>query len=278
MIRRAGLEPDKRLGQHFLLDPAILERIARAPGPLDDRPVLEIGPGPGGLSRALLARHARLVAIERDRRCILALEPLVDRAQGRLTLIEADALDIDIAELAQELRIERPWAIVANLPYNIGTELLVRWLHRLDVVASMHVLLQKEVVLRITAQPRTAAFGRLAVLCQSLCRVRRCFDLPAGAFHPPPKVTSSLVELLPRQPDERPAGARLAALEAVSRAAFGKRRKMLRSSLKALTPEAERLLGGAGIAPERRAETLTLLEFQTLADTWLALKGSRGTA
>lgn len=195
-----------------------------------------------------------------------------------MTLLEADALAVDIGALALELAIDRPWVIVANLPYNIGTELLVRWLHRLDVVASLHLLLQKEVVQRLGGQPGSSAYGRLAVLAQSLCRVRRCFDLPPGAFLPPPKVTSSLVELRPRPVDERPAGALLAAIEAVSAAAFGQRRKMLRSSLKALTPQADALLAAAGIAGERRAETLTLAEFRTLAQAWLALRGSRGTA
>jgi 16S rRNA (adenine1518-N6/adenine1519-N6)-dimethyltransferase len=230
------------------------------------------------LTRALLDRGARVVAIERDPRCIGALQALVVEAAGRLTLLEADALDVDIAELKTRLGIAGPWAIVANLPYNIGTELLVRWLHRLDVVASLHLLLQKEVVARITAAPATSAYGRLAVLCQSLCTVRRCFDLPPGAFHPPPKVTSSLVELLPRPAGQRPEGAELEALEAVSRAAFGQRRKMLRSSLKALTADPAALLGAAGIAAERRAETLTLAELERLAAAWRTIRRSRGTA
>ncbi len=278
MIRDHGLAPDKRLGQHFLLDPAILGRIAAAAGDLAGRPVLEIGPGPGGLSRELLDRGARLVAIERDPRCLRALQPLAAAAAGRLTLIEADALEVDIGALAQTLAIDGHWAIVANLPYNIGTELLVRWLHRLDWVAAMHLLLQKEVVLRITADPGGGDYGRLAVLCQSLCRVRRCFDLPPGAFLPPPKVSSSLVELLPRPVALRPQGRDLAALEAVTRAAFGQRRKMLRSSLKALTVDPIPLLVSAGINPERRAETLTLAEFAALAEAWRSLKRSRGTA
>jgi 16S rRNA (adenine1518-N6/adenine1519-N6)-dimethyltransferase len=206
------------------------------------------------------------------------LRPLEAAAEGRLTLIEADALDIDIVALGQALGIEGPWAIVANLPYNIGTELLVRWLHRLDWVSSLHLLLQKEVVSRITAAPDTSDYGRLAVLCQSLCTVRRCFDLPPGAFHPPPKVTSSLVELLPRAATERPSGQELEALEAVTRAAFGQRRKMLRSSLKALTTDPSALLDAIGIAPERRAETLTLADFAALADAWRTLRRSRGTA
>lgn len=193
-------------------------------------------------------------------------------------MIEADALGIDIARLAAEQGVVEPWAIVANLPYNIGTELLVRWLHRLDHVASLHLLLQKEVVERITAAPGSPGFGRLAVLCRSLCTVRRCFDLAPGAFHPPPKVTSSLVELLPKPPGERPSGDRLQALEAVSRAAFGQRRKMLRTSLKALTDDSARLLATAGIAADRRPETLRLEDFLNLAEAWRTLRWSRGTA
>ena len=240
--------------------------------------MLEIGPGPGGLTRALLGRGARVVAIERDPRCVLALAELGTTAGEALAVIEADALGVDIAALAKSRGLTEPWLIVANLPYNIGTELLVRWLHRLDAVASMHLLLQKEVVERITAAPASPGFGRLAVLCQSLCTVRRCFDLQPGAFHPPPKVTSSLVELIPRAPGERPSGALLEALEAVSRAAFGQRRKMLRSSLKALTNDPLQLLEATGIAPDRRPETLSLAEFAALADAWRALKRNRGTA
>ncbi len=193
-------------------------------------------------------------------------------------LLEADALDVDIEALRSTLQVDTPWAIVANLPYNIGTELIVRWLHRLDAIASLHVLLQKEVAARLVAATSTSAYGRLAVLAQSLCRVRRCFDLPPGAFLPPPKVVSSLVELLPRPAAERPSPAVLAALEAVSKAAFGQRRKMLRSSLKSLTPEPEKLLASVNIAPERRAETLSLAEFRALAEAWLVMRRSRGTA
>lgn len=219
-----------------------------------------------------------MVAIERDQRCITALAELEAASSGRLVLIEADALSVDIEEVWRRLAIDRPWAIVANLPYNIGTELIVRWLHCLDVVGSMHVLLQKEVAARLVAATGTSAYGRLAVLAQSLCRVRRCFDLPPGAFQPPPKVVSSLVELLPRPAAERPPPELLASLEAVSKAAFGQRRKMLRSSLKSLTPEPEPLLASVGIAAERRAETLSLAEFRALAEAWLALRRSRGTA
>jgi 16S rRNA (adenine1518-N6/adenine1519-N6)-dimethyltransferase len=279
VIKNAGLVPDKRLGQHFLLDPAILGRIAAAPGKLDGRPVLEIGPGPGGLSRALLDRGARLWAIERDRRCTAALAPLVEAAAGRLVLIEADALDVDIAELAREHAVDQPWAIVANLPYNIGTELVLRWLHRLDCVASLHVMLQKEVALRLAAEPGSGDYGRLALVAQSLCRVRRCFDIPAGAFQPPPRVTSSLVELIPLPATGRPSGDRLRAIEQIGRVAFGQRRKMLRASLKGLVPDPEPLLAAAGIAADRRPETLGLAEFDRLAAAWQTLrKAGGGTA
>ncbi len=223
-----------------------------------------------------------MVAIERDPRCVAALAELRAEAGAALRVIEADALAVDIDALAGSLEIDSPWLIVANLPYNIGTELLVRWLHRLESVASMHLLLQKEVALRVTASPGSSAYGRLAVLCQSLCQVRRCFDLGPGAFHPPPKVTSSLVELLPKPVADRPTGARLAALETVSRVAFGQRRKMLRRSLEALTSDPAGLLAAAGIAADRRPETLSLAEFMALADAGRQLgqtfKRSRGTA
>lgn len=238
--------------------------------------MLEIGPGPGGLSRALLARGCRLWAIERDRRCTAALAPLVEAAAGRLVLIEADALKVDIGELARDQGVTTPWAIVANLPYNIGTELLLRWLHRLDAVASLHVMLQKEVALRLAAEPGTGEWGRLALVAQSLTRVRRVFDIPPGAFHPPPKVTSSLVELIPRPAAERPTKDRLQALEQVGRVAFGQRRKMLRASLKGLVAEPQALLEAAGIAADRRPETLDLAELDRLAATWQRLRQPGG--
>ncbi len=238
--------------------------------------MLEIGPGPGGLSRALLARGARLWAIERDRRCVAALAPLVEAAAGRLVLIEADALEVDIGDLAVAQRAGVPWAIVANLPYNIGTALLLRWLHRLDAVASLHLMLQREVALRLTAGPGTPDWGRLAVLAQSLCRVERLFDIPKGAFHPPPRVTSSLVELIPRPEAERPPADRLQALEQVGRVVFGQRRKMLRASLRGLVADPPALLALAGIAAERRPETLDLAELDRLAAGFEALRRTGG--
>lgn len=259
-IRRAGLAPDKRLGQHFLLDPAILARIAAAAGPLAGRTVLEIGPGPGGLTRALLAAGAaRVVAVERDPRCVAALADLATAAAGRLRLVEADALAFDPSGLAPPGAL----LVVANLPYNIGTELLLGWLRRAECFDRLVLLFQREVALRLVAAPGGAAYGRLSVLAQLVCRVVRLFDLPPGAFLPPPRVASSLVRLVPR-PD-RPSGVELAAIERVTAAAFGRRRKMLRQSLKSLGPEPEALLAPLGIPPTLRAETLPPATFRALA-------------
>ncbi|MFO1037391.1 MAG: 16S rRNA (adenine(1518)-N(6)/adenine(1519)-N(6))-dimethyltransferase RsmA [Geminicoccaceae bacterium] len=260
MVRRHGLAADHRLGQHFLFDPTILDRIAQAATPLDAGIVVEIGPGPGGLTAALLKAGARrLVAVERDRRCIEALTELVTLADGRLELVAADAMDFDLAVVAQG----QPVRIVANLPYNIGTALLLGWLGRLDLVEVMVLMFQKEVALRLVASPGSDDYGRLAVLAQSLCRVERLFDLPAGAFHPPPKVASSVVRLTPL-PD-RPGPELTRALERVTAAAFGQRRKMLRSSLKSLGVPLDRLLAGTGVEPTRRAEELSIPTFQALA-------------
>jgi 16S rRNA (adenine1518-N6/adenine1519-N6)-dimethyltransferase len=258
-IRRHGLAADKRLGQHFLVDPAILARIAAAAAPLAGVTVVEVGPGPGGLTRALLATDAaRVVAVETDPRCVAALEELVAAAGGRLEVVAGDALALDRRELAAA-----PTAIVANLPYNIATELIVRWLRAPAGLVRVVVLVQREVAARLAAAPGTAAYGRLSVLAQWAARVEGLFDLPPGAFRPPPKVHSRVVRLTPYA--EPPVPARLAALERVTAAAFGQRRKMLRSSLKSLGREPGALCAAAGIDPARRAETLTLAEFAALA-------------
>ncbi|MCS6780513.1 MAG: 16S rRNA (adenine(1518)-N(6)/adenine(1519)-N(6))-dimethyltransferase RsmA [Geminicoccaceae bacterium] len=260
VIRRHGLAADKRLGQHFLLDPGILGRIALAAGPLSEATVLEVGPGPGGLTRALLAAGAaRVVAVERDPRCLVALAELAAAAAGRLLLVEADARTFSIEGLAPPGAL----VIVANLPYNIGTELLLGWLRKADAIARMVLLFQKEVALRLVAAPGSAEYGRLSVLAQLVCRVERLFDLAPGAFSPPPKVTSSLVRLVPR-PD-RPPAELLARVERLTAAAFGRRRKMLRQSLKPLWPEPEPVLAGLGIPGSARAEDLTPETFRRLA-------------
>src|SRR5436305_11038023 len=259
-IARHGLDARKRLGQHFLLDLNLTRRIARAAQPLDQGTVIEVGPGPGGLTRALLLEGAaRVVAIEVDPRAIAALRELQAVSGGRLEVIEADALAVDPATLGPP-----PRRIVANLPYNISTALLVRWLHAADAVADMVLMFQKEVVDRLVARPRSKEYGRLSVLAQHVCEVRRLFDVPPSAFVPPPKVTSSVARLTPR-----PAGQRLAdlrPLERVTAAAFGQRRKMLRGSLSGLFPDPVPVLEGLGLSPTARAEELLVQDFVRLAD------------
>lgn len=260
VIAAAGLAAKKSLGQHFLLDLNLTRRIARAAGDIQHATVLEIGPGPGGLTRALLAEGAaEVVAVERDARAVAALQPLVAAYPGRLELIEADALEFDPSPLFAR---GRPARIVANLPYNIGTVLLLQWLAQVPPFAGITVMLQKEVVERLAATPGSAAYGRLAVIAQWSHQVRRLFDVPARAFTPPPKVESSVVELIPREAPLAPADR--AALERVTAAAFGQRRKMLRGSLKSLG-DAEGLLSAAGIEPTRRAEEIPIEGFCALA-------------
>jgi len=259
-IRRHGLAADKRLGQHFLVDPAILARIAAAAEPLAGVTVVEVGPGPGGLTRALLATDAaRVVAVEADPRCVAALGDLVAGAAGRLEVVAGDALALDRRGLAPP-----PTAIVANLPYNIATELIVRWLRDPAGLERVVVLVQREVAARLAARPGGGAYGRLTVLAQWAARVEGLFELPPGAFRPPPKVHSRVVRLTPYAGPPIPA--RLATLERVTAAAFGQRRKMLRSSLKGLGREPEGLCAAAEIDPARRAETLTIAEFAALAN------------
>ncbi len=256
VIQAANLAADKRLGQHFLLDPTILDRIADLAEPLRDRPVLEVGPGPGGLTRALLRRGALVTAIEKDGRCLPLLERLGAAVPGRLRVVAGDALRLTLADLG----LERA-TIVANLPYNVGTALLLGWLKNLGRIEAMHLMFQKEVAARLTAAVGSPDYGRISVLASLTCRVERRFDLPPGAFHPPPRVTSSVVSLWPR-PD-RPDAATLMALGRVTAAAFGNRRKMLRQSLKPLG--AERLLAAAEVAPDLRAERVTPAQFLTMA-------------
>ncbi len=262
-IARHGLDARKSLGQHFLLDPAICARIAAQPGDLAGRHVLEIGPGPGGLTRALLETAAASVtAVEIDRRAIAALAELQAAHPQRLRVIEADALKLDTASL-----LPGPRVVVANLPYNIGSPLLVRWMREAAGFEALVLMFQLEVAERITAAPDTEGYGRLSVLAQWRCRCALLMRLPPGAFTPPPKVFSAVVGLTPLA--EAPSPALFAALERVTAAAFGQRRKMLRGSLKALGA-ADALLEAAGIAGERRAETLSVAEFDSLARALLA--------
>lgn len=258
VIARHGLSASKALGQNFLFDAQLLGRIARVPGDLDDAEVLEIGPGPGGLTRALLAAGARVTAIERDRRCIPALSELSDAYPGRLTVVEGDALAVN----ARELFAGKPH-IVANLPYNIGTALLIGWLSAewAPWWQTLTLMFQREVADRIVAAPGTDAYGRLAVLAQWRSSARIALPVHRSAFTPPPKVMSAVVHIVPR---EQPTGVSLPKLEALTAAAFGQRRKMLRQSLRGV-PGALDALEAEGIDPTRRAETVAVPEWVALA-------------
>ena len=259
VIARHGLAASKALGQNFLLDGQLLDRIARVPGPLAGKRVYEVGPGPGGLTRALLKAGAEVVAVERDRRCLPALAELGDAYPGRLTVIEDDALAIDEAAL-----MGAGAHIASNLPYNVGTALLVRWLTAEPwppFWASLTLMFQKEVAERIVAAPGTSAYGRLSVLAQFRSNATLSFPVHRSAFVPPPKVTSAIVHLTPAaQPD----GVRMKTLERLTAAAFGQRRKMLRQSLKSVEGAVD-ALNALNIDPTRRAETLEVAEFVTLA-------------
>jgi 16S rRNA (adenine1518-N6/adenine1519-N6)-dimethyltransferase len=262
-IARHGLDARKSLGQHFLLDPALCARIATAAGAMDGRHVLEVGPGPGGLTRALLATAAeKVVAVELDRRAVAALAELAAAHPGRLEVIEADALKVDPAAL-----LPAPRKVVANLPYNVATPLLVGWLRGAAALESMTLMFQQEVAERITAAPGTEMYGRLGVLAQWRCKATLLMALPPGAFSPPPRVSSAVVGLVPLPEDPGPA--LFATMERLTAAAFGQRRKMLRGALKSLG-DAEGLLAAAGIDGARRAETLTVAEFDRLARALLA--------
>src|SRR5437763_2242897 len=264
VIARHGLTAKKSLGQNFILDLNVTRRIARAAandesGPFGDATIIEIGPGPGGLTRALLETDARrIVAIERDRRALAALQELAAVYPGRLKLVEGDALALDPAAFT-----DAPRKIVANLPYNIATALLLRWLDNMGAYESLTLMFQREVAERLVATPRSPAYGRLSVIVQWLAEPKILFDLPPRAFVPPPKVTSSVVSLLPRAEPLAPASK--AALERVTAAAFGQRRKMLRASLRTLGIAPEPLLEAAGVTPTARAEELSVAEFCALA-------------
>ena len=259
IVRRHGLAAKKSLGQHFLFDLNLTRRIARAAGDLSAGTTIEVGPGPGGLTRGLLAEGAaKVVAIERDARALPALAEIAAFYPGRLEVVEGDAMAIDAASLGTP-----PRRIVANLPYNVGTQILLGWLARPDAFECIVVMLQKEVVERLVAPPDGDAYGRLAVATQWHWTARRLFDIAPGAFSPPPAVVSAVVELRPRAAPLAPADPHV--LERVTAAAFGKRRKMLRQSLKSLGHDAEALCADAGIDPTRRAETLSIPEFCALA-------------
>ena len=261
VIAHHGISARKSLGQNFLLDLNLTARIARASGDLRDAEVVEIGPGPGGLTRALLAEGARrVVAVERDPRCMQALAEISDYYPGRLEIIQGDATQIDIAS-----HVEPGARIVANLPYNVGTLLLTSWLGAGQWPpwwSSLTLMFQKEVAQRIVAQPGSKAYGRLSVLAQWRGTARSRFDVPPEAFTPAPKVTSSVVHLTP---EDAPEGVDASVVERLTLAAFGQRRKMLRQTLKGVSTDVTSLLDAASIIGTRRGETLSIAEFVALA-------------
>ncbi|AZG77846.1 ribosomal RNA small subunit methyltransferase A [Methylocystis rosea] len=305
VVARYGLDAKRSLGQNFLFDLNLTARIARAAGPFDDTIIVEIGPGPGGLTRALLEQGARVIAVERDPRCLPALEEIAAHYPGRLTIVEGDALEIDIAALVRthapvipdaretsdressadsETNASSPLdlrpvgndnrasaRICANLPYNVATALLTKWIaaEPWPSVFDRYVLMfQREVALRIVATPKERAdYGRLAVLCGWRTKARILFDVSPAAFTPPPKVTSSVIELTP---NPKPLHCDPRALARVTQAAFGQRRKMLRQSLKSLGVDASALLAAAGIDETKRAEEIDVAGFVALANALLA--------
>ncbi|MCM8556971.1 16S rRNA (adenine(1518)-N(6)/adenine(1519)-N(6))-dimethyltransferase RsmA [Sphingomicrobium sediminis] len=259
VIRRHGLSASKALGQNFILDRQLLARIAEIPGDLSGKNAFEVGPGPGGLTRALLDAGAHVVAVERDARCIPALSELVDEYDGRLNLVEGDAMDFDPRSV-----IDGGFHIAANLPYNIGTQLLTGWLESErwpPQWKSLTLMFQREVAERIVAEPGSSAYGRLSVLAQWRSVAKIAMKLPAAAFTPPPKVASAIVHIVPA---EAPVGVQPQTLSKLTAAAFGQRRKMLRQSLKKL-PGALEAIEALGIDPTRRPETVSVDEFVAIA-------------
>lgn len=255
LVNHYGLQANKAFGQNYLFDLNLTARIARLAGDISGHSVFEIGPGPGGLTRMLLAETdaEKIIAIEKDPRFIEALQPLVTLSEGKLTVIEGDALRTDLVALSPA-----PRAVIANLPYNVGTELLISWLHTPNEFSQFILMFQKEVALRIIAKPKTKAYGRLAVLAQNLCDAKIALNVPASAFTPPPKVTSSVIHLKPK-PDAHKVP--IATLEKLTAAAFGQRRKMLRQTMKPWL----HILEQANIDNSLRPEDLTVQDFLRLA-------------
>ena len=280
IIRRHGLSAKKSLGQNFLLDLNLTLRIARAAGPLDGVTVVEIGPGPGGLTRALLSQGAQVIAVERDSRAVAALAEIAAHYPGRLTVLEADALAVPWQQppALPPSPSPPPVRIVANLPYNIATALLLRWLFVQPWPPwydAMVLMFQREVAERIVARPGDKPYGRLGVMAGFRTEAKILFDIAPSAFVPQPKVTSSVVRLVPRQ---SPVPCEVGALERVTAAAFGQRRKMLRQSLRALVPDPQPLLEAASVEPSARAEEIGIEGFVALANAFAAQRGNGAAA
>ena len=281
-----NIVPDKKLGQNFLFDLSLCDKIAKTSGNIKDKIVLEVGPGPAGLSRAILAcGPAKLFVIEKDQRCIALLEE-IKTYFPQLEIMNADALNVKLSVipgLTRDPEIDKNWVpdilqakfrdddvankitIVANLPYNIGTELLFRWLDEIEYIESITIMLQKEVVDRICASPGSKTYGKLSIMCQLICDVEKEFDVSPAAFYPPPKVTSSIVRIVPK--NLQPAQAIIDMVRKITSQAFNQRRKMLKSSLKGLSPDIEAILINCGIDPQDRAENLSVDDFVRIAES-----------
>ena len=252
----------KSLGQNFLLDLNLTAKIANCAGNVEGKNIIEIGPGPGGLTRALLETNAdHVYALEKDDRCIAALQELAKFFPDKFTLTSADALKVNIADVCPAPRI-----VIANLPYNIATPLLISWLKQMNEFDSLTLMFQREVADRICAKTRTKAYGRISIISQWLCKVEKKFDLPPSAFTPPPKITSSVVHFIPLQ--DRKDNVKFEIMEKVTAAAFGQRRKMLRQSLKTLKTDTPALLEAANINPESRAEEIDIAGFIRLCEEY----------
>lgn len=268
VIAHNKLSADKRFGQNFLLDLNLTSKIARAAGDLSQGTIFEVGPGPGGLTRGLLMEGAQhVIAIEKDKRCLDILSDVIQAANGRLEVLQGDALEQDFTDMGNA-----PRRIVANLPYNIATPLLINWLAQASAFKSFTLMFQKEVAERITATPGTSAYGRLSVLCNWRCETRLLFTLPPRAFTPAPKVDSAVAHLIPYDKPHYPC--EMADLEIVTQAAFGQRRKMLRGSLKSLGVDLAIIFAETDIDPTARAESLTVEQFAALARCYRKLKGN----
>lgn len=265
VISKYGLMPKKNLGQNFLLDQNITDKIVRFAQPNLDKDILEIGPGPGGLTRSILAKNPKkLIVIEQDSRCIEALEEL------KIHYPQLEIINDDAIKIKEELLISSKAQIIANLPYNIGTLLLCKWLDQIELWHSLTLMFQKEVALRISANPGTKAYGRLSVIAQLLCDVQWHFDLSPEAFYPPPKITSSVISLYPKEiiPDKKV----ISSVEQITKILFNQRRKMLRSTIKQVHQDIDGLIFGTSIELTQRPEELTIEQFVELAHNYNKLK------
>jgi len=259
-----GIEPSKKLGQNFLFDISLCEKIARGAGDIEGKIILEVGPGPGGLTRAILGyKPSKLIVIEKDSRCSALIED-IKAIYPALELINGDALDIKLSDLDNSMKI----TIIANLPYNVGTELVFRWLDEIKNIDSITVMLQKEVVDRICAKPGTKTYGRLSIMCQLRCEVEKLFDVSKEAFYPPPKVTSSVVHMVPKE--NQLSGELVDMVRNITQIAFSARRKMIKGALQKLSPDIENILKVAAISPTLRAENLSIEDYIKIATVLLS--------